>query len=383
MLRLVTAVEEAGALKLTGVAMNDIVGLAPDQEIAVTFRGDEGVRAIKNFTKGNGGTRSLAQPDSAAGAFLTLESCYLTEDKQGELPVVSSRWLNTLSSPNVDEHANRSYMEYVYAMAPRVQFANPDYRDGVEEPKTITIPISQEKFSAKVPTEHGVFNREFDRAWGVEKLGRLPKDSKPSVFIDAVEPRDAKAVHSEAELTQVLTEQLSRGTRALALLRVTDGEEVVSRLVYGSYKKEGEDYLPDVEKALEDLFKNNVFKDIPNEALFEGLKDGTLRVDALPGYRLNYAGNPTLDDNAAYKLVQDLKNNKTIKYEMVFGTEPNKFASVLLPGIARSEDITGFSPINVIADRPGKLGGHEIVTAVIDPGSLKAAPEEPAGAPSP
>lgn len=388
-LQVKTAIEEAGHLKLTGTVLNDIPVHGANADVAVVFRGDDAERAVNNFIKGHGGSRKIFEaPDKAAGSFLTLESCYLTEDTQGDLPVVSSRWLNTLQASNKGDHKDRSFLEAMYATSPRVSFNNPDYREGAEEPKTITIPVAQPKFFARVVTDHGTHNREFDRAWGIEKLKRLGKDGKPSVFIDAIEPADAKVAGSLDELKVLLTEQLSRGTRATALLRVTDGEEIIDRTVYGSYKKEGNEYKPDPESTLADLFSKNIFRDLANDDLAAGLADGTLKVESIPGYRMNYAGNPSQDDNAAFKLVQDLMADRVGRYEMLFGKESNRFTSVLLPGIARDETIGGFSPINVIADRPGHFAGSEIVTPHIDPQAIKAsaaaaASEEPPPQPSP
>jgi hypothetical protein len=105
--------------------------------------------------------------------------------------------------------------------------------------------------------------------------------------------------------------------------------------------------------------------------VFAGLEAGTLKIESIPGYRLNYAGNPMQDDNAAFKLVQDLLNDKVTRYEMMFGKEANQYQNVLLPGIARDDSIAGFSPINVIADRPIRGAGNEIVTANLDPKALK------------
>lgn len=384
-LQVKTAIEEGGSLKLTGVILNEIPDHGTDTPVAVIFRGDDAERAVTNFVKGNGGRKSLAQPDAAAGAILTLESCYLTEEKQGDLLVVSSRWLNTIQAVNRPEHADRSFLDAVYATSPRVSFDNPDYRDGVEEPRTITVPVAQPKFFARVTTEHGTFNREFDRSWAIEKLKRLGKDDKPSVFIDTVVPNDAKAAGSLDELKKVLTEQLGRGTRATALLRVTDGEEIIDRIVYGAYKKEGNDYLPDPASTLEDLFSKNVFRDLTNDDLAAGLAAGTLKLESIPGYRLNYAGNPSQDDNAAFKLVQDLLADKLVRYEVLFGKENGRYTSVVLPGIDRNETIAGFSPINVIANRPGHFAGNELVTPHIDPKSMKpaAAADEPAEVPAP
>jgi len=385
-------VEKVGdkeSLKLTGIVLNEVPGAGRDLPVAVEFRGDDAERAVSNFVKGHGGSRKIFdKPENAAGSVLTLESCYLTDQvSDDDRMVVSSRWVNTLQKANEATHSDRSFLEGVMATSPRVSFENPNYREGNEEPRTITIPVSQEKFTARVQTEHGTFSREFDRAWGIERLNKLSKDAKPSVFIDTVEPNNAKLVTSEEELRAALTEQLGRGTRALALLRVTDGEEVIDRLVYGQYKREGDEYLPDPAATLEELFKNNVFRDIANTDLLAGLADGTLKIDSIPGYRLSYAGNPLKDDNAAYKLVSDLKANKVTRYEIAFGKEPNRFASVVLPGVARNDTIAGFSPINVIADRPGRHAAHEIATAHIDAKAQAAvAPEpedEPAESPAP
>lgn len=365
-------------LKLSGTVLNEVPGAGRDLPVAVEFRGDDADRAVSNFIKGHGGSRKIFdKAENASGSVLTLESCYLTEQVVDDRMVISSRWLNTLQKANEATHSDRSFLEGVMATSPRVSFENPDFRPGNEEPRIITIPVSQEKFTARVETEHGTFSREFDRAWGIERLNRLPKDAKPSVFIDTVEPNNAKLVTSEEELRAALTEQLGRGTRSLVLLRVTDGEEVIDRLVYGQYKKEGDQYLPDPEATIEQLFQNNVFRDIANDDLLAGLADGTLKIDAVPGYRLGYAGNPLKDDNAAYKLVSDLKANKVTRYEIMFGKEPNRFASVVLPGVARNDTIAGFSPINVIADRPGRHAAHEIATAHIDAKAQAAVARDP------
>lgn len=383
-LQVKTAMEEGGELKLTGTILNEVPDRGSNMDAAVVFRGEDASKAVTNFIKGAGGSRRvLDTPDAASGSFVTLESCYLTEDKEGELPVVSSRWLNTLMAANKSEHANRSFLENIFASSPRVSFDNPDYREGAEEPETITIPVAQPKFFARVTTDHGTFNREFDRSWGIEKLKRLPKGSKPSVFIDTIEPNGGQLVGSIDELKAVLTEQLGRGTRATALLRVTDGEEVVDRMVYGSYKKDGDEYKPDPERTIEDLLSNNIFRGLANDDLVAGLGAGTLKIESIPGYRMNYAGNPTQDDNAAFKLVQDLAADRLTRYEIIFGKSNNHFTSVLLPGIARDETIAGFSPINVIADRPGHFAANEIVTHNIDPRAMNAAPEDPSDTPAP
>ncbi|KAG0163011.1 hypothetical protein DFQ30_000887 [Apophysomyces sp. BC1015] len=168
-------------------------------------------------------------------------------------------------------------------------------------------------------------------------------------------------------LDKALATQLSRGTKALALLRVSDGEDVLTRAVYVAFKKEGDEYVPDVQKTLEDLFKNNIFKGVPNNDLFTGLADGSITVESIPGYRMSYAGDPSLDDNAAFKLVADVKKGQNQRYEMIFGTDGNRFAKVILPGIARNDTIGGFSPFNILADEPGTYLANEFRTPLIQP----------------
>lgn len=383
-LRVATATElEGGLLRLTGTIQNDVPDHGTGLQVAVVFRGDDAPRALTNFIKGAGTKKALATPDAAEGSTVSLESCYLTEEKHEGLPVVSSRWVNTIISSFARDHDKRSTLEAVYATSPKVAFKNPDFRPGAEEPELITVPVAQEKFTARVATEHGTFTREFDRSWAIEKLKRLDKSDKPQVFIDTVEPGESVAIASREELERVLTQQLSRGTRALAMLRVSDGDEIVDRLVYGSYKNEGGNYMPDPERTIKDLLENNIFRGVPNDSLFQGLENGTLTVESIPGYRLNYAGNPTVDDNAAFKMVQDLAAGKTTRYEVMFGKDGPNYASVLLPGIDRDGSIAGFSPMNVIADRPGRVLAAELVTPVINPLAPKAVAEEPAEAPAP
>ncbi|POZ80287.1 hypothetical protein [Burkholderia contaminans] len=89
----------------------------------------------------------------------------------------------------------------------------------------------------------------------------------------------------------------------------------------------------------------------------------SIKVEAVPGYRLSYAGDPTKDDNASYKLIDDVKKGRNIHYQQVFGKEAQGYASVILPGIARNDSISGFSPINILAGDPGVFARHAISDA--------------------
>lgn len=44
------------------------------------------------------------------------------------------------------------------------------------------------------------------------------------------------------------------------------------------------------------------------EDLFTEPANGNVTVEAIAGYQMTYAGDPTKDDNSAYKLVDELRN---------------------------------------------------------------------------
>lgn len=361
-LSLKTAVEHEGGLKLTGTVLNTNKALAENEEVTVLFRGDNASKSITNFRKG-GGKLDPKRPEASEGTFLTLESCFLTEEKDGDRRVISSRWLNTLASSSKKDQDNRSFIDNVLTTAPRITFANPDIQPG--EPERITLPVNAKTVTGRVKTDHGTFDKEFPREWALEKLKSIPSTEKCQVHIDMIETADAREIKDRAGLESALRNMLARGTKALSMLRVSDGDDVVTRAVYVSFKKDGEDYVPDVDKAIEDLFKNNIFKGIPNEDLFAGLDSGGVKIEAIPGYRMMWAGDTTKDDNSAFKLVEDVKANKVQRYEIMFGTEDNRFAKVILPGMARKDSIDGFSPINILSDEAGTYLASEFSTSII------------------
>jgi len=357
-----TAVEHEGGLKLVGSVLNTNKALKESEEVTIIFRGDNAGKSVTNFKKG-GGKVDPKRPDASEGTFLTLEGCYLTDEKDGDRRVISSRWLNTLASSAKKDQDNRSFIDNVLATAPRITFGNPDVKPG--EPERITLPVNAKIVTGRVKTEHGTFDKEFPREWALAKLGAVPSTEKCQVHLDMIEPNDAREIKDRAGLENTLREMLGRGTKALAMLRVSDGEDVVTRAVYVPFKKDGDDYVPDVDKAMDDLFKNNIFKGIPNDDLLAGLASGGVKVEAIPGYRMMWAGDTTKDDNSAYKLVEDVKANRVQRYELMFGTEANRFAKVILPGMARKESIDGFSPINILADEAGTYLATEFSTKVI------------------
>lgn len=361
-LSVLSAVEHEGALKLTGTVLNQTKSLAEKETVTILFRGDNAAKSITNFKKG-GGKIDPKRPDAATGTILTLEGCYLTDEKDGDLRVISSRWLNTLASSSKTDQDNRSFIDNVMATAPRITFANPDIKPG--EPKSITLPVNAKIVTGRVATDHGTFDKEFPRDWAIAKLKALSATDKCQVHIDMIEPSETREITDRAGLEAALRAQLARGTKALSMLRVSDGDDVVTRAVYVPFKKDGEEYVPDVDKAIEDLFKNNIFKGIPNDDLFTGLASNGVKIEAIPGYRMNYAGDTTKDDNSAYKLVEDVKADRVQRYELMFGNEGNRFAKVILPGMARKDSIDGFSPINILSDEAGTYLANEFSTSII------------------
>ena len=379
-LNVATAQVVNDALVLTGSTLTQNAQLAAGSQVKVTFRGDAATRAVSNWTKGNGKS-SLATPEKSAGTFVTLESCYLTGEKDGDQQVLSARWLNTLAQANNEDHRNRSFVENIIATAPRLIFDNPNPQAG--EPRSITLPVNAEKIRAKVDVDGQSTIRQFDRAWVVDKLKNVSAGKKVQVVIDTLEPSESEKVSSKDELESVLREQLARGTKSMSMIRVSDGEEIATRLIYVPFKRTtGEDgkavYAPDVDQAISDLFKYNIVKDVNNEVLAGAIADGQLVAEVIPGYRMTYAGDTSRDDNAAYKMIQDVIAGKNARFDVLFGKDPTHYAKVILTGISRVDTIDGFSPTNVMSEESGYLAPHAFPTPHIDAARLPdaAAPDE-------
>ncbi|MGX9960611.1 hypothetical protein ACW0US_17835 [Xanthomonas euvesicatoria] len=373
--------KQTESLQLTGKILNSQSALPAGSEVAVEFR-VAGASAVSNYVKGNG-KKCLNTPDASAGTFVTLESCYVTEnaDENG-LPILSSRWVNTLASAGDADHANRSFVEDVYATAPRITFKNPEKLKG--EPDSITIPVNAKNIRARVEDEGNTGVREFTREWAVAKLNAVPSDARIGVTLDHVAPADAKKIESESEFYDAMAEVLAAGTKAMALVRITDGVDVKSRQVYVSFKKDDEgNYVPDIDRAIKELTEKNIIGGIPNEKLFGAIEQG-LVIEVIPGYRMTYAGDPNKDNNAAFKLVSDVRKGQASRYEVMFGNDANAFTKVIVPGIARNDTTDGFSPINVITAEPGNLAATDIPSPYISRKAVLERPEaeEPADAPN-
>lgn len=351
---------EVDGVQLLGKALNGNSHVAEGETVSIGFRGKQET-PIANLRKGQGKT-VLNTDEGVANSTVTLESCYVASTGEDGVKVLSSRWLNTLTVAGDADHANRSFTDNIYATAPRITFKNPDRQPG--EPANITLPVNADTVSLKVTDGGATGMREFPRDWAVQKLAKAGEKDRLTVTIDQVSPADAVKADGRDALVKALSAQLGTGSRALALLRISDGSEVRTRLVYVSMDKE---FKPDVEGTIKDLESKNIFKGVPNEKLYEGLAAGALVLESIPGYRMTYAGNPFKDDNAAFKLVNDVKKGNAGRYEVIFGKDPQSFAKVILPGIARTEEISGFSPINVITDEPGRFTAAELPTAHIAP----------------
>ncbi|RRU72145.1 hypothetical protein [Stenotrophomonas maltophilia] len=362
---------EVDGVQLVGVALNGNDFVSEGETVVVGFRGQQD-KAIGNLRKGQG-KQVLATPEGVANSTVTLEGCYAVDrDDAGRLKI-NSRWINTLTVDNDPAHHNRSFVDGSYATAPRVVFKNPERMDG--EPESITFPANAKEMTFPVTVDGAKGRATFSRDWMVAKLNAIKPDTDLTVTIDQVTPQSAVQVRSVEDLRSVLSEQLATGTRSLALLRVSDGEDIKTRMLYVSFKKEGDNYVPDIAKTLADLEAKNIFRGIPNEALWEGVRIGAVTMESIPGYRLTYAGNPHKDDNAAFKLVSDLKKG-TGRYEVVFGDDPSALTKVILPGIARTQGIGGFSPINVITDVPGNFKPAELATPIINPRAASSTEEQ-------
>lgn len=372
-LSIATAREVEGGLVLTGTTQTRNDQLPAGSEVSVSFRGELADRAVSNFIKGNGRS-ALATPEKAAGTFVTLESCYLAGETDDKKKALSARWLNTLAVAGKQDHENRSFVENILATAPRLIFDNPTRQAG--EPSSITLPVNAEKIRARASGDAG--SREFSRDWAVGKLKEVPANKKVQVVIDTIEPSESVKVGSLDELRAALVAQLGRGTKSLSMIRIADESEVATRLSYVPFKTEDRGgkkvYLPDVDKALEELFKYNLVKDVQNEALFSAMQasDSKLIVEVIPGYRMTWAGDSTKDDNAAYKLINDIKDGKTARYDVLFGKDPTHYAKVILTGLCRNDSIDGFSPMNVLTEEAGYRAPAAFATPHLQPLEARA-----------
>lgn len=369
-LRVETAQEVNGALKLTGTVITDNGQLPANSAVSVVFedlKGQprDGGKAVSNFVKGHD-KKILQAPENAAGSFVILESCYLTGKSEGDRQELSSRWINTLAAAGDQDHANRSFVSNVYATAPRLGFKNPTQAEG--EPATISLSANAKSVAGRVEVDGRKVTREFTREWAIEKLKQLPANAKVDVSIDTIAADQAVKVGSRAELDSHLREQLGRGTKAMALIRIADEETVMTRLVYVPFKTEGKVYKPDVDRAMAELFERNIMKGIPNAAFLDAIDAGKYVVEVVPGYRMRYAGDTTRDNNAAFKLVSDVKSGRAAaRNEVIFGSDAGNFAKVILGGIARNEEVDGFSPMLVISAEPGVVDASKIETPHIRP----------------
>lgn len=387
--------EVEGGLQLLAKVKSSSKVVGFDEEVVVRFRGDV-AKSVTNFRKG-GGRIDPKKPDASAGTVVTLESCYLTPDKdETGRPVISARWINTLQSSAKDGDS-RSFVDEVLATAPRIGFANPrSGRPG--EPDRITLGVNATSVRVELRNERGFYSKEMPREWALERLREVPSSEKVRVSVDALEPERAVLATSRESFEAEVREQLSAGSRAFCLARVFDGEEVIARSIYVSHKVVDGNYVPDVSRAIEELFANNVFRNVPNDTLFDGVESGEFKIEVVPGYRMTWAGDTSRDDNSAFKMVEDVKSGRSEHYEMIFGEDANNWARVIFAGIARDDSMAGFSPFNLIADGVKRFRANELATANFQPrvapavdsthppdvgGEFEAALSEGAPAPAP
>lgn len=380
-LQIETAEKIDGKLVITGIALNDIPEKGKNAKISVVFRDNLADRAEGNLLKANG-KKSLETPTSAKGAMITLDHCYFDTKAEGDIPVVNSRWLNTLSSVRNND-GDRAFLEGIVAFSPRVMFRNPDFRTGELEPENITIPTNTSTIKVRVDTGHGKAEHVLTREAALEKLSRAT--AKPRVLLDTLQPAMAVKVACESSLNAALQTALSTGPNASAVIRLFDGEDVRVRRVTGRMKQEGEVYKADADAAIAELWSSNVLGGVNNDDFRSFLSHPEVTAEVIPGYRFNYAGDPTKDDNSAYSVVQSLKTGKTLGEQVIFGDNADNLASVLVPGLDRGPspggEYAGFSPIRAMGDRSGTYTLLNLPTAVQNPG--KALEEKAANAPAP
>lgn len=402
--------EQDEQLEVVGVVTNNTKLTHDGDEIRVAFRSKPGV-ALSNLIKGTGqGNGMIAvlkgNPQALAGTLLALEGCHpqMDDDKKptfdpNGMPVFSSRWVTTVASNLKMTHSNRQMLDGIFAAPPVISFQNP-FAGKPDEPKSIQLPVNTPADGSvwvKIPSGDGLLPTRKPLTWAQERLAAA-KSPQVTVETYSSSPDEIVQVKSLAELRAVLEKQLAAGTTATAMIRMTDApqhrsdaSEIHHRRVFVSFKKEGDNYVPDVDATLDRLFANALFKDkekkdIPAELFEDELKSGDFLMEVIPGYRFAFSGNAAKDDNISHTIVNDVLAGKTSGYRAVWGDQADSFAKVLLPGIARNDSLEGFSPTNFLAEEvgtwtvktlPTPLTGHHQPVSTLQPVEEDDAPLPP------
>ena len=379
-------VAEGKPFALVATTMNKARGIGEGVDVRVEFRdADKAERAKNNFHRGNGRS-SLSSAEAAKDAVIYVESAYVQQPKEGEpasdIPVINASWLNTLAGADLPaaEAEQRSFISGVFSRAPRVQFENPFFtkEKAGEEPERISIPVNATSVSVKVQGPQGSVSRDMPLEWALERLRAATKSV--SVRLETLEVEKAKQVRSEDEVKVALREALKEGTDSFAALRIIDVEsgEVAQRVLYPKRHTVDGKYSIDMDGTLGAAFEKPLFSGFDTKLLMAAVSDGSAVLEVIPGYTHSYGANALKDNNAAFKLVKDLKDGQSTRMELIFGKDPQAFASVLLPGIAKSESYDDFMATAVLADRNGDVYAlKDLPTEVIpNPGKPLAADEE-------
>lgn len=376
---ILTGGDGGDAMELVGTATNTTSAFKEGERLRVQFRPDQMQKVIDNLLKGTGQSNKamLAKMKSdeaaLAGSLVALEHSYpvkneglRTIDTDGNT-IMMARWLTTVSSNLKMGHDDRQMLDGVFASAPKIRFDNP--RAGQpDEPKSITLPVNagaDDKIWVQIPSSSGVGNisRPQPLEWAKE---RLKESTRISVYLDTLssDPNQCAPIKSLDGLKQALTDQLYQGTTALSMLRLTDetGADVLTRKVSVIFKQVDGQYQPDPEQTIDKLLERPMFKEVTNEQVFAGLESGVLKMEAIPGYRVSFSGNANSDNNISNKIVNQVLEGKTTNFNVVWGSNGENYSRVLLPGIARSDSISGFTPTGYLQEEMGTYTAKTLPT---------------------
>ncbi|WP_324042469.1 hypothetical protein [Aeromonas caviae] len=376
---IITEGESGEVMELVGTATNTTSVFKEGERLRVQFRQDQMEKVIGNLLKGTGQSNKamLAKMKSdegaLAGSLVAVEHSYpvkneglRTTDMDGNT-IMMARWLTTVSSNLKMGHDDRQMLDGVFASAPKIRFDNPK-ADLPDEPKSITVPVNagaDDKIWVQIPSSSGVGNvpRPQTLEWVKE---RLKESTRISVYLDTLssDPNQCAQINSLDSLKQALTEQLSQGTTALSMLRLTDetGADVLTRKVSVIFKKVGDEYQPDPEQTIQKLLERPMFKEVTNEQVFTGLDSGVLKMEAIPGYRVSFSGNANSDNNVSNKIVNQVLKGNSTNFNVVWGSNGENYSRVLLPGIARSDSIAGFTPTGYLQEEMGTYTAKTLPT---------------------
>ncbi len=348
-LEVITSKIDGNNINVKGRVLNGSV-FAKVGEV-VTVKGDE--RMIDNLKRG--GSTFKGQKDNV-GTILCLEGCKQVSNKDGER-VISTRYATTIRS----NHKDYNYEpDFVSALASGPVLHMPNVNPVKGEGKQINYAMNTGKYGDK------------DIAWVRSKLEDTEGvNKKVSVSIDTINPAHATFFNSLDELRDIAEAHCSDANKFL-LLRVADdsGDAAIRKLQIFQTKNDNGNYHLDFDKTFDYIAEKGLFHNISveNEAkIFEGAKNGSFVVEAIPGERL-WMGSDSKLGMIKKNLASPPADDK-IPLNFTFGDSRYPFTKVLMSCLNFEDG--GKMITNIVREQPGHFIAAKVPTPNLPNGVQK------------